>query len=417
MRTSDLFNVLGPIYTEGPLSRSDLAEMMNIAPSQVGVLIRRALNDGCLIEDGYSPSSGGRRRVLLKANPGFANLVGIDIGRSHIRLVVTDFAGKILNYRALPSETDKGRDHVLGLVHEEVSFQLSNFPAVAAIGVTHSGVIDPRAGSVLFWPMVAGWENTPLRQIIEERHGLPTFMVGDSVRAMAITEARFGHGKGLHTFVLVSVGWGIGSAIYIDGHIHIGRHGLAGELGHTTVVEEGEMCSCGNQGCLELYSSALAIIRRVRSELERGVSSRLNQDVEGDLSRLSVEMIGAAAQAHDRLAERIVSEAGTHLGVALASMVNLLDPDKVILTGMVPQMAGDVLLGPLLYNLRQRALPLASADLPVVVSEFGDESAAKGMTLVAGEGVFKARCREIQEKYPHTIMGSAEEAGAPPPAG
>ena len=378
------------------MSRSDLAEMMNIAPSHVGVLTRKALNDGYLIEDGFAPSQGGRRRVLLKANPNFAKLIGVDIGRARIRIVVTDFVGKTLNYKWLPTETFKGKDHVLRAVCDELKAQLSLFPSVAAIGITHSGVIDPQAGKVLFWPMVQGWENIPLRQIIEDDHGLPTFVVGDSVRAAAITEKRFGHGKGLNSFVLVAVGWGIGAAMYVNGHMHVGRDGLAGELGHTTVAEDGEICSCGNQGCLELYSSAAAIIRRIRSELERGVSSSLIQDVGGVLEQLSMEVTVAAAKSHDRLSERVVSEAGMHLGIALASMVNLLNPEKVILTGSVPQVAGEVLLGPLLYSLRQRGLPRAVKDLPVVVSEFGEEAAAVGMALVAGEGVFKACCREMQ---------------------
>ena len=396
MRKSDLFNLLGPIYAQGALSRSDLAEMTNIAPSHVGVLTRNALNYGYLIEDGYAPSNGGRRRVFLKPNPNFAKLVGVDIGRAHIRIVVTDFVGKVLNYKWLPTETHKGKDHVLRVVRDELKAQLAMFSGAAAIGITHSGVIDPQAGKVIFWPMIQGWENTPLRQIIEDDHGLPTYVVGDSVRAAAITEKRFGHGKGLHNFVLVAVGWGIGAAMCVDGHMHVGRDGLAGELGHTTVAEDGDICSCGNKGCLELYSSAAAIVRRVRSELDRGVFSSLTQDEGGALEKLSMEVIVAAAKSHDRLSERILSEAGKHLGIALASMVNLLNPEKVILTGRVPQVAGEVLLGPLLYNLRQRGLPRAVKDLPVVVSEFGEEAAAVGMALVSGEGVFKSCCRDMQ---------------------
>jgi predicted NBD/HSP70 family sugar kinase len=114
-----------------------------------------------------------------------------------------------------------------------------------------------------------------------------------------------------------------------------------------------------------------------------------------------MELIVTAAKSHDRLSERVLSEAGTHLGTALASMVNLLNPEKVILAGSVPQVAGEVLLRPLLYVLRQRGLPRAVKDLPVVVSEFGEEAAAVGMALVAGEGVFRACCREAQGKDSH----------------
>jgi predicted NBD/HSP70 family sugar kinase len=195
------------------------------------------------------------------------------------------------------------------------------------------------------------------------------------------------------------------SAIFFDGRLYGGRDGLAGELGHTTVADNGETCSCGNRGCLERYSSAAGILERVRAELERGVSSVLTEDTGADLSRLSIEGIVAAAQAHDRLAERFLSEAGMYLGTALASVVNLLNPEKVILTGRVPQTSGELLLRPLLYNLRQRALPRAVENLQVVVSQLGQEAAAVGISHVAGEQVFKARCR--------TLVGSPKPSTLP----
>jgi predicted NBD/HSP70 family sugar kinase len=213
---------------------------------------------------------------------------------------------------------------------------------------------------------------------------------------MAITEQRFGHAKGLRNFVLVSVGMGIGSAIFSNGYLHSGRDGLAGELGHTTVIENGGLCSCGNRGCLELCSSATAILARIRSELEHGVSSGLRDEIGDDLDKLSVELVVAAAKDHDRLSERVLSEAGTHLGTALATVVNLLNPEMVILAGMIPQVGCEILLGPLLYNLRQRALPQGVKDLPVVVSKFGEEAAALGMVLTAAESVLETRCHDLE---------------------
>jgi predicted NBD/HSP70 family sugar kinase len=374
--------------------------MMDVAPSYVGALIRRALDRGYVIEDGFAPSEGGRRRVLLRANPGYVQLIGIAIGRGYIRSIVTDFVGTILISKKLPAETAQGKEHVLDLVHKELKAQLARFPGVAAIGITHSGVIDPQAGEIVFWPMVAGWDHTPLRQIIERAHGLPTFFVGDSTRAMAITEERFGQSKGLRNFVLINVGRGIGSAIYSNGLLHLGRDGLAGELGHTTVAENGDACSCGNRGCLELYSSASAIVGKARSELQAGVTSSLTSEGSRDLEQLSLEDIVAAAKIHDRLSERILSDAGLCLGTALASVVNLFNPEKVILAGVVPRVAGEIILGPLLYSLRQRALPLAVKDLGVVISDFGEEAAAVGMALVAGEGLLKLRCQEMQAEAP-----------------
>jgi predicted NBD/HSP70 family sugar kinase len=407
LRKTNLFHWLRHLYTMGPLSRADLAEMANVTPGHVSVVIRQAMNRGLLVEGGLAPSSGGRPRILLQVNPDFAKLIGIDIGRAHIRFAISDFVGKVLNWYWLPTEPFKGKDRLLQVVHKELKSQLAHFPEIAAVGISHSGVIDPRAGKVLFWPMVEGWDDTPLWQIFRDAYGLPTF-VWDRVRAMAITEERFGLAKGLGNFLLVNVGWGIGSALFIDGRLYSGRDGLAGELGHTTVEENGERCSCGNQGCLELLSSASAIVRRVRSELEGGVESSLKIEFGKKLDQLSVEVIVTAAKSGDRLSERILSEAGTHLGIALASMVNFINPEKVILAGRVPQAGGKILLDPLLYTLRQRAFPRAVNDLEVVVSKFGEEAAAVGMSLIAGEQIFKARCEEMQ--------GESREGGERPDA-
>jgi predicted NBD/HSP70 family sugar kinase len=414
MRKIDPFDVLKLVFTQAATSRRDLAQMLNVAPTLVGDLIRKALDGGLLVEDGCAPSQGGRRPILLKPNPDYTKLIGVDIGRSKTCIVVTDFASTVLTLKCFPTETSKGKDHVLGVIHSEIKSRLMEFPGVAAIGVTHSGVIHPQTGTVLFWPMVEGWENTPLRQIIEDAHGLPTFMVGDDVRAAAIREARFGQGRGLSRFVLVFLGRGVGSAIYLDGRLQIGRDGLAGELGHTTIDEDGDPCSCGNRGCLEVCSSASAILRKVRSELEQGIASSLANEVRGNWDELSLAAIVAAAKSHDRLAERVLSEACKHLGTALASVVNLLNPEKVILAGQVPQVAGQIILDPLLYNLRQRALPMAVKDLPVVVSQFGEETAAVGMTLVAGAGVLKAAVAGGRwGKSPSSDAQSIRDGGPP----
>jgi predicted NBD/HSP70 family sugar kinase len=381
----------------GPLSRADLAEMVNVTPGHVSFVIRQALNRGLLIENGLAPSNGGRPRILLHANPDFAKLIGVDIRRNRIGFVVTDFVGKVLTNKWLPTEAARGKDRLLVAVHEELKSQLAQHPNIAAIGIAQSAIIDPHAGDVILWPMVEGWDETPLRRIFEDAYGLPTF-VGNCVHAIAIAEERFGHAKGLRNFLLVNVGWGIGSALFIDGRLYNGRDGLAGELGHITVEENGERCSCGNQGCLELLSSASAIVRRVRSGLEQRINSSLNRKIGEKLDKLSVDAIVAAAKSGDRLAERVISEAGTHLGVALANIVNIMNPEKIILAGKVPQAAGEILLNPLLYSLRHRALRHAVKDLAVVVSQSGDEAAAVGMVLVAGQEVLKARCRDMQKE-------------------
>ena len=394
MRKIDPYDLLAPIYKLGAVSRVDLARLARVAPSHVGGLIREAIKKGLLVESGFVPSTGGRRKVLLQVNCDVAQLMGIDIGRTNTAIVITDFAGKVVSHEWFPTVPSRGKEGLLEELHQHVKSRLKRFPKVAAIGIAHSGVVDSAAGKVLIWPMVDGWRDILLRQIFEDEYGL-SISVEDRVRAMAMAEQRSGHLTGLRNFVLVYVGTGIMSAIFFDGRLYGGRDGLAGELGHTTVADYGETCSCGNRGCLERYSSAAGILERARAELQRGVSSVLSEEAGSDLSGLTIDGIVAAAQAHDRLAERFLSDAGMYLGTALASVVNLLNPEKVILTGRVPQTSGELLLRPLLYNLRQRALPRAVENLQVIVSQLGREAAAVGISHVAGEQVFKARSRML----------------------
>jgi len=392
MKKVDPFNLMGPIYSSGPLSRLELARQARVAPSHVSIVVREMIDKGLVIESGFVPSTGGRRSGLIHVNPDAAQLLGIDVGRTNTSILVADLAGKVLAREWFPTRPSQGRESLLGVLHAEVQARLARFPRIAAIGLAHSGVVDPNAGKVLFWPMVEGWKDTPLRAVFEDAYGLEV-SVEDRVRAMVLAERRSGNLAGLHNFILVYVGTGIMSAIFVDGHLYGGRNGLAGELGHTTVVEDGEPCSCGNRGCLERLSSAAAIVGRVRAELASGSFSLLVPEGNGSLENISIEEIVAAAQAHDRLAERVVAEAAQHLGIALASVVNLLNPESVILTGKVPQCAGDLLLGPLLYHLRQRAFPKAVEGLSVSVSKLGEEAAALGIALKAGEQVVKTLCR------------------------
>jgi predicted NBD/HSP70 family sugar kinase len=255
-----------------------------------------------------------------------------------------------------------------------------------ALGVAQSGVIDHAVGTLLFWPKVGGWYNVPLKAILEREHSLPT-IVEDSARTMAVAEQTFGQGAGLANFVHVLVGTGIGSTIFVNGQLYIGSAGMAGELGHTTIDENGPQCSCGNRGCLEVYSSGWAIVKRVRAALSDGVTSILSKLVAEHPEELSVEMIVGAVKSGDRLSQNVLSEAGIHLGTALAGLVNLLNPERIILGGAVPRAAGELLLNPLLYTLRARAFQRSVNVTDVVVSQLDEKASALGAVILLAKNL------------------------------
>ncbi len=393
MRNTDLVQFLKLIYAEENISRAALAEKTRLAPSYITVTVRKLQEKGWLLEGDRVRSHAGRSRRLLHLNPELAHLLGIEIGRAYSRVAVTDFLGSVVSHRKIPSQVSKGRDCVLSLIHTEVKSCLQNDPRIQGIGIAHSGVIDRDAGSVLFWPEVQGWREVPLKQNFESAYGLLT-VVEDSVRTWAKAEQQFGKGKGHGNFVCVDMGMGIGAAIFVDGQPYVGASGLAGELGHTTIDENGDLCSCGNRGCLEVMASGAAIINKVRSALEKGVSSALSEDRTNSEENLSIEAIVAAAQAHDRLCELVLREAGTHLGTALAGLVNLLNPETIILGGAVPRAAGDLILEPLQVTLRARAFQQSVSRVEVAISQLTDEAAAAGAALAVAEKMLESWCRD-----------------------
>ncbi len=389
MKKSEFSHLLKLIHYQRVISRTDLSERLDLSPGYVSLLVKRLREEGFLVEGGFADSSGGRRRIHLQLNPELAHLVGVDFGTANIRVVVTDFLGKVLSFEKFPSATSRGRDSSLQLVCDRVTAHCNQDAAIRAVGVAHSGVIQHEKGTVLFWPKVQGWERVPLKAILEQACGKIT-LVEDSSRTMALAEQQYGEGKGISNLVHVSLGMGIGSAIFANGQLCLGHKGLAGELGHITIDEQGELCSCGNRGCLEVFASGYAIIDKARSALRIGVISDLSgqEDVP-----LTIESIVAAARAGDRLSQNVLSEAGTHLGTALADIVNLLNPQRIILGGAIPQVAQSLLMEPLMLSLKQRAFFHSMQGVEVVVSKLGDEAAAVGAAFLAAEEVLEEELR------------------------
>jgi predicted NBD/HSP70 family sugar kinase len=221
--------------------------------------------------------------------------------------------------------------------------------------------------------------------MLEAEFGIPAIL-DDSTRMMAIAEKCFGIGQQIKDFVYISVGMGIGAGIFIDDKLYRGSGGGAGEFGHMTVDEDGPLCSCGNSGCLEVLASCTAIIQSVRTAIQKGVSSKINEWVKGDLDRISIEIIARAAKENDALGFRVLYDAVFHIGVALADVVNLLNPSTVVFGGPLFREAGG-LLETLRTVIRQRALEKFANELQLKISTLGSEAGALGAARMVSEKV------------------------------
>ena len=344
------------------------------------------------MESGKNFSQIGRRPVSLSVRGDLGYVIGVDLGSFLLRVVITDLNGSLCYRVEIPTRMGEGREAVLarafGLMHQAIDKSQVSRQAVKGIGMAHSGVIDSANGTVLSFPrpgQTAQWRNVPLRDMLEAEFGIPAIL-DDSTRMMAIAEKCFGIGQQIKDFVYISVGMGIGAGIFIDDKLYRGSGGGAGEFGHMTVDEDGPLCSCGNSGCLEVLASCTAIIQSVRTAIQKGVSSKINEWVKGDLDRISIEIIARAAKENDALGFRVLYDAVFHIGVALADVINLLNPSTVVFGGPLFREAGG-LLDTLRTVIRQRALEKFANELQLKISTLGSEAGALGAARMVSEKV------------------------------
>ena len=393
-------NVLQLIHAKCNISRIELSKQTGLSAASITAIVQNLIDKGLVVESGHNSSPLGRKPVSLSLRDDAGFLVGVDLGSFYTRVVVTDLRGTPIYKQESQTGMSDGRDLVLSrtlkAIHKAMDHSRAPKDAFKGIGIGHSGVIDAAKGMVLSFPrpgQMAEWKNVQLRDILEREFGVPC-LLEDSVRAIATAEKYFGFGAGLNDFIYVDVGMGIGAAIFLDGKLYRGPGGSAGEFGHMTVDEHGPLCCCGNYGCLETLASCGAIIQSVKSAIEKGVDSKVRELAQGDLRRISIEMIGQAAMQNDSLSFRVLHEAVSHIAVALADVVNLLNPHVLIFGGALFRSAPELFLEPLKRTIKQRALEKSANEVQLIISTLGSEAGALGAGRLISEIVVERLYQE-----------------------
>lgn len=381
-------SILRLIHEGANYSRLDISRKTGLSPSLITSLVRGLVARGLVTETTPVSSLVGRKPIPLEIRRDAGYLIGVDIGSYYTHVVITDFNGAIVHKVQIESTIPAGRVEVLRrvfkCVHEAIEASRVPKRLILGAGIAHSGVIDTDNGVVLSFPrpgQMAEWKNVPLQTIFEKELKIPC-RLEDSVRTMAIAERVFGLGKDVSDFLFVEVGMGIGAAFYFNGELYRGGGGKAGEFGHITVDEDGPLCSCGNNGCLESVASCGAIIESGRTAIERGVDSKIRDLAGGDLSQISVELIARAVSENDSLAFRVLQEAASYIAIGLADLVNLLNPRLIIFGGALFRAAPQLLTDPLRRVIRQRSLEKSANDVQLKVSALGTEAGALGAARV-----------------------------------
>ncbi|ASU78037.1 hypothetical protein CDG81_06620 [Actinopolyspora erythraea] len=368
------------LFSDGQArSRAAVARTTGLTKPSVSSIIDSLLEEGLLVPAGVGEAGiiGGRRPNLVVFNPDARAHVGVHLGVRRSSVAVADALGRTLATESVPSSVGDPASGVrqLGPLVERAA-ERAGVPTgrIASVGVSVSGLVDHRSGRCLLAPNL-DWHDVPIREWVEEQFDVPAVIYNEA-HAGALAEQRFGWGEDVTNFVRVMVSMGIGAGVVLDSRLFAGAAGIGGEIGHCRVEDNGRPCACGNSGCLESVASQLAILQSVREAAETGTPTGLAPDCD-------IDDVLTAAEDGDAGAEAAVRRAGTGLGRGIAYLLNVLNPDLVVLGGTVAA-AGQVLRHPMEEAVRYSSLPHSACRL---VTSSLSNAELDGAVLLAREQV------------------------------
>jgi glucokinase len=308
------------------------------------------------------------------------HIIGVDIGGSKVAAGIVSSSGNVLANARARMVTDKGEHEGLSPVFTVIDklLQKQNDISLLGIGVSVPGWVDSRRGVLLSATNVPCWKNYPLADAVQQRYRVPVRLANDA-KAAILGEAIWGAASGYKNAFYVSLGTGIGTGIIIEGRLYYGRTGMAGEGGHMSIDSAGPMCGCGKRGCIEMYASGTAIGRRARQMLKEDPSrgSRLLGLVNGDIDAVSGEIVGQAVRLGDVLAITVLREAADALAIWLGNIIDLLEPEVIVLGGGLAQQMTES-LNEIRHKLDTWAINPQQGQIPIVKAVYQAESGIVG---------------------------------------
>lgn len=360
MREMNQKTLLNLIRVHAPVSRVYLKELSGLSMATILGITSSLIDEQLVIESGVAASTGGRRAGLLEIFPSGRYAIGINLDEYTISGVLLNLNGDVIYadkwFAQLRNNCEEAVDIIAAGVEAFIARSGIAQHKILGLGCSTSGNVDKQAGvSVDSWTL--NWHNVELAAPLAQRLGMPTFVDND-VNCLATYERLFGSGKAFHDFLVLNRGSGVGTAFVIHDDIYRGAHNGGGEIGHVTMVPNGRLCQCGKRGCLEAYTANYGMLA-IYGELSQAQTERT-----ADMPH-SVQELFARARQGDELARRTCLDAGTMLGLGLAILVNLMNPECVILyTGGDK---GEMLLEPMNVALKQHTFSHLDDDLPIFI--------------------------------------------------
>ncbi len=307
--------------------------------------------------------------------------VGVDLGGTNIVSGVLDEDGNVVSRDKRPTMLQLGRDRsilrLIDSIRESISKAGVKVEELSGIGIGSPGTLDPFAGVIIAPENLPDWRNVPIVEIIQKEFDVPTVLDNDA-NVVAVGEQWKGAGKGFDSFLCVTLGTGVGGGAICNGKLLTGFNGNAAEIGHLTVDYKGPRCNCGNYGCMELYASATAIVRRAKEKIRSENPDTVLSEFDG----FTAEDIHKAAKGGDRFAVEMFEETGFFLGVGLVSAINVLNVEVIAITGGMAK-AGDLIFEPVRETILERGLPGVKDKVKVIPVELGEDAALMGAAKIS----------------------------------
>ncbi|RIX53124.1 ROK family protein [Paenibacillus nanensis] len=357
--------VLDSVIQHAPLSRALISEKTGLNKATVSSLVQDLIDSHLVLEIGPGKSSGGRKPTLLLFNEKAGFAIGIDLGVNYIKGLLVDLSGNVVadNYRKLkPKQTEEVLKTLTEAIDELILKAPESEYGIVGIGIGVPGIVDDQ-GTILFAPNMK-WRHVELKRLLEDRFKVPV-TIDNEANAGAQGEQKYGAGRDIPNQIYVSVGIGIGTGIILNSELFKGSSGFSGELGHLSIQYDGKPCSCGNNGCWELYASENAL-------LEQAAPTGLE----------SLEELLQAAEDGDERVRSLFSNIGTYLGVGIANIVNVFNPNVVIIGNRMSR-AAEWLSPAMQAAIDQRTLPYHRDKLRILFAELREQSAVRGAAYYA----------------------------------
>jgi glucokinase-like ROK family protein len=364
------------------VARTDIAQELGLTRASVTMIINDLIESGIILETESRSARSGRPAVVLDINPKSGLTAAIDMGATHLSVAVGDFSAHILEEVEQPFRIDDGPEHclkeadrALRLVLEKSGLQISD---LSAVGLAVPGPVISETGMVMAPPIMPGWDRFPIRTTLEKLWKVPVALNNDA-NLGALGEWVYGAGRGERNLAFIKVGSGIGAGLIIDRQIFGGTTGSAGEIGHLTIDENGPLCTCGSHGCLEAFAGGHAIELQAQKLVESGKRTLLS---DLNIKSITVREVAEAARRGDLAAQEILHRAGTFIGIAVAGLINLVNPSVVIIGGGVAEV-GDLLTAPIRKIVRERSLRAAEHAVKITTAMLGRRSSLIGAMVQA----------------------------------